>query len=231
MEEKVASATGERRPIKSRDVRVFQVMALRLARMGISANTISLAGMIVAFGAAAALVRTAYVDGWDRRVMYLAAAGGIQLRLLANMLDGMVAIASGKSSAVGELYNEIPDRLSDTAILVAAGYAAFSHPTLGWAAAGMALFITYLRALGNSLGVKGLFVGPMSKSHRMFTLTMACLWLALTPASLQPQLTFTSHGPSYGLMAIALALVILGGALTALRRLARIVAALKRGRP
>jgi phosphatidylglycerophosphate synthase len=228
MDGKTESPHGERRPIASRELLVFRVMAQRLANLGVSANAISVAGMVVAFAAAGALAATSW--GSDReRLLYLAAAAGIQLRLLANMLDGMVAIASGKASAVGELYNEIPDRLSDTAILVGAGYAALSHPTLGWAAAAMALFVTYLRALGNSLGVKGLFVGPMSKSHRMFTLTVACVWLGAAPEKWRPVLTW--DGRTYGIVALALALIVFGGALTALRRLGRIVMVLReRGR-
>jgi phosphatidylglycerophosphate synthase len=175
--EKGRRGGGERRPIASRNLRVFQMMAQRLSDAHVSANAISVMGMVVAFAAAAALVATSYVPAVQENVLFLAAAAGIQLRLLANMLDGMVAIASGKASAVGELYNEIPDRLSDTALLAGAGYASFSDPTLGWAAAAMALLVTYVRALGNSLGVNGLFAGPMSKSRRMFLLTACvCIW-------------------------------------------------------
>jgi hypothetical protein len=47
------------------------------------------------------------------RVLWLIAAIGAQLRLTANMLDGIVALASGRDSKVGELYNEVPDRVSD----------------------------------------------------------------------------------------------------------------------
>ena len=48
---------------------------------------------------------------------------GAQLRLTANMLDGMVALASGRASKVGELYNEVPDRVSDAAVFIGAGLA------------------------------------------------------------------------------------------------------------
>ena len=46
---------------------------------------------------------------------WLCGAVLVQLRLLANVLDGMVAVGRGVASPVGELYNEIPDRVSDTA--------------------------------------------------------------------------------------------------------------------
>src|SRR5438105_2817615 len=46
-------------------------------------------------------------------LLYLTAAGCIQLRLLCNLLDGMVAIEGGFRSRSGEVFNELPDRVSD----------------------------------------------------------------------------------------------------------------------
>ena len=57
------------------------------------------------------------------RIFWLFAALGAQLRLTANMLDGMVALASGRDSKVGELYNEVLDRVSDAAVFIGVGYA------------------------------------------------------------------------------------------------------------
>lgn len=212
--------TADRRPIASRNLAIFQKLAQALASSRVSANAISIAGMFAAAAAAAALVATSYVDGMAQRMLFLAAAGGIQLRLLANMLDGMVAIASNTTSPTGELYNEIPDRVSDTLILAAAGYAVGGVPALGWAAACMALFVTYIRAVGKTLGVPGLFHGPMSKSHRMFTLTLACLYLGGAPAGWH--VAWTWRGQSGGILAIPLGIIIVGGAVTAVRRLIRI---------
>src|SRR5258708_11125704 len=113
---------SERRPIGSRNWRVFQLLADSMARKGVSPNAISLAGMVCGVAAGAALATTPHADRWTW-LIWLAAALLIQMRLLANLFDGMVAIASGRASAVGELYNEVPDRVSDAAILIGAGYA------------------------------------------------------------------------------------------------------------
>ena len=51
------------------------------------------------------------------------------LSLLANLLDGMVAMGRGVASPVGELFNEVADRVSDTAILLGLGWAA-GNPAL-----------------------------------------------------------------------------------------------------
>ena len=221
---------GDRRPIASRNLVIWQRAAQWLTKAGVSANAISVAGMVCGVAAGAGLACTGCGTGicptiTTARVLFFLAAAMIQLRLLANMLDGMVAIAAGKASSVGELFNEIPDRISDTAILAGAGYAAASNPALGWAAAAVALFVTYIRALGKGMGVPGLFQGPMSKSHRMFLMTVACVYMGAAPVSWWPALQV--GGRVVGPMAMALAIVIAGGILTAYRRTLRIVSAVR----
>src|SRR5664279_3929418 len=97
--------TGEwaRRPVKTRNANWAAWLAQSLADAGVRPNRISLASIAAAAVAAACLLTGCY----------LTAALFIQLRLLCNLLDGMVAIEGGRRSAVGELYNDLPDRLSD----------------------------------------------------------------------------------------------------------------------
>jgi phosphatidylglycerophosphate synthase len=175
--------------------------------------------MIVGLVAGIALYATSFTDGWQQRILWLAGAVGIQLRLLANMLDGMVAIASQRASPLGELYNELPDRVSDIAIIVGGGYAISGSPTLGYLAACIAVITAYVRAVGKAAGVSNLFLGPMAKPHRMFTLTVASLLLFALPHKWQPDWS-DRH---LGLMAAALAVIILGGCVTTFRRVAAIV--------
>jgi phosphatidylglycerophosphate synthase len=47
-------------------------------------------------------------DTFWQAVMFVGAMAGIQLRLLCNMLDGMVAVEHKMHSKTGELYNEVP---------------------------------------------------------------------------------------------------------------------------
>ena len=82
----------------------------------------------------------------------------------------MVAVEGGKSSPVGALYNELPDRLSDSLLLVPIGYAA-GVAWLGWAAALLAALTAYIRAVGGSLGLPQDFSGIMAKPQRMALLT------------------------------------------------------------
>ena len=141
----------ERRPIASREHRVSRAVAKTLAGIGVEANWISIAGMLggIAAGGAFALTPTAY---GPQRLWWIAGALLIQIRLLGNMFDGMVAIERGTASARGELYNEVPDRVSDSAIFIGLGYAADSAAALGYLAACASLFAAYVRAVGKAAG-------------------------------------------------------------------------------
>ncbi len=167
---------ADRRPIAARNSRPAARAADWLVRRGASANAISVAGVVAAV--AAGVVLTAAPG---QRLLWVVAAVLVQLRLLANMLDGMVAIGGGKASRLGEVFNEVPDRVSDTAVLAGLGVAA-GDPALGLVAALAAMATAYVRAVGRSLGAGSDFCGPGAKQHRMAIVTAAALWCAVVPA-------------------------------------------------
>ena len=155
-----------RRPLATRGSGFAQALLARLLRSPVTPNQISLASIgFAAIGAAAVLAGPAW--GW-------LAALGIQLRLMCNLLDGMVAVEGGRGSPTGALYNEVPDRVADSLLIVALGYAV-GQPWLGWAGALAAALTAYIRVLGGALGVAQDFRGPMAKPHRMALLTGAAL--------------------------------------------------------
>jgi phosphatidylglycerophosphate synthase len=174
--------------------------------------------MIAGAAAGAAFATTNVTEEWPRRLLWLAGAGCVQLRLLANLLDGMVAVASGRTSRVGELYNEVPDRVSDAATLVGLGYAAGGVPELGYAAALVALLTAYVRSAGKAAGAPNVFLGPMAKPHRMAVVTVTAVACAALPAGWDER---------YHLGAWALGVCAAGGLVTIVRRLARIAAHLR----
>ncbi len=208
---------AERRPIATRETGWARSLASAIARTGLTANSISVLGAAFAVLASAAFVLS---DGSGWRAWLVLAAAGIQLRLLCNMLDGMVAVEHGRATAVGALYNDVPDRVADTMILVAAGYAVEVGPwgpTLGWACAVMAMFTAFVRVLGGALGTPQFFFGPQSKSQRMAVLTGAALLGAAMPAT----------GWAGRLVALALVIVLLGSTVTVVRRVLRIAQELR----
>jgi phosphatidylglycerophosphate synthase len=184
-----------------------------LVRRNVSPNAISLAGMAAGLLAGAALWSTARHPD-TATAAWLVAALLIELRLVANMLDGMVAIGGGTASRLGELYNELPDRVSDAAVLVGLGYAGGGDVTLGYLAALGAIATAYVRAVGQAAGAGAAFGGPMAKQHRMQVVALC--------AVVGPFV-----GAGVGLPSIALGVIVAGTVLTVLLRLRRIALALR----
>ncbi len=176
-----------RRPIKARQQVWVHRLAHFLVGFGMNPNQMSAASIVAALLGAVAYGGAATVPS-ARAACLIAAAIFIQLRLLANVLDGLMAVEEGKKTPTGVLYNEIPDRVADTVFLAAVGYAS-GWPGLGWLAAVLAISTAYLRMLGGSLGYEQDFSGPMAKQHRMFTLTVGSIVAAL--ASYQTVLAVT----------------------------------------
>lgn len=161
-----------RRPIRARSSVLAQRAAGWLASTAISPNQISVASVGFACAGAGFLV---WVKG---PVGLLCCALAIQARLVCNLLDGMVAMEGGKRSPLGQIYNEFPDRIADSVLIVSLGYA-IDLAALGWFAALAAAMTAYIRVFGGSLGLVQDFRGPMSKQHRMAVMTAGCLVGAL----------------------------------------------------
>jgi len=178
----LATKAIDRRPIATRNRKWAQSATAWLASRNVSPNAISIAGMCACIAAGLALGLTSVEYN---RMFWLVAALGAQLRLTANMLDGMVALASGRDSKVGELYNEVPDRVSDAAVFIGAGYAWGGNVVLGYIATILAIFTAYVRAAGKIAGAPNEFCGPMAKQHRMLVITIACLYSVVVPRSWQ----------------------------------------------
>ena len=200
------AAGADRRPIAARNTGPAAALAAWLIARRASPDGISGAGMVAGLLAGLALAGTAWAPE-AARPLWLLAALLIQLRLLANLMDGMVAIGRGVASPVGELWNEVPDRVSDTAVLLGLGLAA-GTPAWGLAAALAAMATAYIRATGKAAGAPSDFRGPMAKQQRMALVTALAIWCAVTPLPWQADL------PRW-----ALILVTALATLTALRRL------------
>ena len=145
------TAAPERRPIAARRWGSARALAGWLARRGVSPNAVSIAGLVCGVGAGVALATTALAPAYAR-VAWVGAAALIGLRASANMLDGMVAVEFGRASPVGELYNEVPDRVSDATMLIGLGYASGGIAWLGYTTACAAVLVAYVRAVGRVAG-------------------------------------------------------------------------------
>ncbi|HPY40159.1 MAG TPA: CDP-alcohol phosphatidyltransferase family protein [Thiolinea sp.] len=198
---------NNRRPLKVRSLGIFQQLARQLSQTSVTPNQISLLSIVFAAGAAGCL-------GWlalDGSVLwFLGVAVCIQLRLVCNLLDGMVAVEGGKSTKSGELFNDIPDRIADPLILVTAGYATQLAwgVELGWAAGLLAVMTAYIRTLAVSVGAPADFRGPMAKQQRMAVLTVAAVLSVVEPW----------FWAGHWILFFALSVIVLGAIWTAARR-------------
>jgi phosphatidylglycerophosphate synthase len=166
-----------RRPIAG----VFRLTANRAVqfcvRAGIHPDAVSY-GSLVASAAAA----VCFWQSGRYPVLLIPAALFCYVRLWLNMLDGMVALASGKASRRGELLNELPDRISDVMIFVGAAHSGLCSPWGGYWCAIFALLVAYVGMFGQALGGERQFGGLMTKPWRMVALhvgswiTLGLLW-------------------------------------------------------
>lgn len=206
--------SASRRPIKARSSAWAQGFSGWLARRDVTPNQISVASVVFAGLGAGALFVEPRVAG------LLLCALAIQARLICNLLDGMVAVEGGKQSAVGQLYNEFPDRVADSLLIVALGYA-IQWPALGWFGALAAALTAYVRVFGGALGLAQDFRGPMAKQHRMALMTVGCVIGAIEQVW---------WGSNYGLL-VAAVVIAVGAVVTCATRTYAIAAQLRaRGR-
>ena len=208
--------TGARRPIATRNAAWAQGLARRLAATSITPNQISIASIVAAAVAGGAFWMSAHASPGARVALLVVAALGCQARLICNLLDGLVAIESGKRAPDGAFWNEFPDRISDILIIVGLGLGA-GAPTLAWAAATLAVLTAYTRELGQNCGAPADFSGPMAKPHRMALVTIASL------GAIAEQMM----GGGVMMLTAALWILAVGAAITTARRAMQIVNVLR----
>lgn len=205
-----------RRPLAARDFHCWNWLLNRLTHSRITPNQISVLGVAFGITAGAALALTPLVTtgGPAQRGFLLASVLLVVLRGACNIFDGVLAVETQRASRLGLLYNEVPDRISDIAIFLGAGFAIGSHPMLGLAAALGSVLTAYVRVQVQLAGAAANYCGPMAKPARMVILCLAVGILALIPTPWWP----TPIG-SLGLIGIALAVIFAGTVITAVIRL------------
>jgi phosphatidylglycerophosphate synthase len=199
-----------RRPLASRSSGWAKASASYLAGTKVTPNQVSTASVVFAAIGASLLMER------PDAVSLVGCALAVQARLVCNLLDGMVAVEGGKKSPLGALYNEFPDRIADSLLIVALGYAV-DRPALGWFGALAAALTAYIRVFGGALGLPQDFRGPMAKQQRMATLTLACVAGAVE---------WMISGTRYALLAGALVIAV-GSTATCLTRTLALAARLR----
>ena len=204
-----------RRPLKSRSANWPRQLAFALVRRGFTPNQISVTSLIFSLVGSVCLVLAPSQSRTTASLLFIATTICIQLRLVCNLLDGLMAVEGGKKTKAGEIFNEFPDRIADVVLFVCAGYSIYFLPyaiQLGWACAVAAVLTAYVRVFGGAMGLPQDFCGPMAKQQRMAVLTGACILSAIEQLLAWPP----------RIMFLALCIVLIGSLITAIRRTLRI---------
>lgn len=150
-----------------RGIRTGFGVGARLARHGVTANEVTVAGMVLAGVTGVTIGLGRFWVG-----VVLLTVGG-----LMDTLDGVVAKAAGTASKKGAFFDSVADRVSDALIFggVAWYFASGSQPRLAvlpFAIFGVSAVISYERAKAESLGydAKG---GLMERAERLILLGVA----------------------------------------------------------
>jgi len=201
-----------RRPIASAFRRTANYAVSFCVARGIHPDSVSYSSVVAAAAAAACFF-------YSGRTLWLVipAAMFCYLRLWFNMLDGMVALASGKASRHGEIVNELPDRISDILIFAGVAHSGLNSPTLAYWAALLAVLTAYVGILGQAVGVQREFSGLMTKPWRMVALhigSWAMLFSGLRPSFIGER--------TFSIMDWTLVVIIVGCLQTVITRLRRI---------
>jgi CDP-diacylglycerol--glycerol-3-phosphate 3-phosphatidyltransferase len=149
-------------------------MATALARVGVTANQVTVATCIVsvALGALVALQLP------DRRTFLLIPAW-MFARMALNALDGVLAREFGQQTRLGAYLNELTDVIADAALI--APFALLPPFSAAWTAVVIVLaaLSEHAGALGPLVGVSRRYDGPLGKSDRAFVFGALGLWAGL----------------------------------------------------
>jgi CDP-diacylglycerol--glycerol-3-phosphate 3-phosphatidyltransferase len=157
-----------------------------LKRSGITADHLTLLGVVMAVGAAVSIANGALRLGF---VFLL-------LTAVPDVLDGAVAKASGTATPRGAFFDSVADRVSDALLLGGiAWYLDTRHPghivILPLAVLAMSMLISYERAKAESLGFEARG-GLMERAERLIALALGLLFEGLLIAVLWVMLVLTA---------------------------------------
>ncbi|HEX8681242.1 MAG TPA: CDP-alcohol phosphatidyltransferase family protein [Ardenticatenaceae bacterium] len=104
----------------------------------------------------------------------------VLLRLLFNLLDGMIARETGIADTWGEVKNEFGDRVADSAIFLGLAFGGYADARLVALVLALVLSGSYLGLFGKALGGPRIYGGLFGKGDRMLSLALFTLYPLFT---------------------------------------------------
>lgn len=159
--------------LKPRFQQLLRPSLTRLAIAGVTPNQVTIGAMAlsVAYGAA--------LTAWpNSMVLWYGMPLALLARMALNAIDGMLANATGNTTTLGALLNELCDQVSDVALYLPFALAAGTSALLAVIVVVAGLLAEFAGVLAQSIGVARRFDGPMGKSDRAFAFGLLALLTA-----------------------------------------------------
>jgi CDP-diacylglycerol--glycerol-3-phosphate 3-phosphatidyltransferase len=150
----------------------------RLARAGVSPDQVTLAAVPVAVVGGGCLLLSPAAP-----VLLLAVPLLVGLRLVLNLIDGNMARRTGRTHARGELYNELGDRLGDTALLAPVAFLPGAQPQVVLLGVLGGVLASYTGLTAKAAGGDRIYRGVLSKPGRMALLSACSVWAFVAPVA------------------------------------------------
>ncbi len=144
-----------------------------LAGMGITANQVTLAALLLSFAAG-----TEIYFSHDLRILLLLPLV-LFVRMALNAIDGMLAREHNQKTPLGAILNELGDVLSDAALYLPLAFFLPFDPVAMILIVLLATFTELTGVLGVQIGASRRYDGPMGKSDRAFLFGALGLLLGL----------------------------------------------------
>lgn len=146
-------------------------------RIGLTPNTISMIGFLLAVASGAAFALTAFQIPW----LFLVATVFLLASGFCDALDGIVARTFEQTTVFGGFFDSVLDRYADVIVLSGIIIASLSIPDLsyfwtlstGLAALSGSVLVSYTRARAEAVGLKMESIGLAERAERMLILAAA----------------------------------------------------------
>ena len=144
-----------------------------LARIGVTANQVTLAGLLLSLIAGAMI---ASARG-GRTLLLLPAV--LFVRMALNAMDGMLAREHGQKTSLGALLNELGDVIADTGLYLPLALVPGFDPRLITGIVILSILTEMTGVIAVQIGASRRYDGPLGKSDRAFVFGLLGLLLGL----------------------------------------------------
>lgn len=158
--------------LKPQFQRLLRPIVICLAKLGVTANQVTIAAVVLAFIGGGLIVWQPQ-SSWPLLILPLV----LLMRMGMNAIDGMLAREHGQQSRLGAVLNEMGDVIADAALYLPLALLPNISAVLVVLLVVMATMTEMMGVVALQIGAKRQYQGPMGKSDRAFCI--GALGLAL----------------------------------------------------